>query len=330
MRKLIVLFMFLFIGLPLACQAAPPGLMVERMGVLSGRVVNDAGEPLEGGGIVSFFDTAKGIAPLYANMHRIPDMVGRMGADGTFAIKLIPGTYYMGALIITDPKRGPGPPREGEKFYFARDEKGDLREFTLGLKEEKDAGKVIGALPETFPQVKNSITIEGRLLYEDGKPFVGGIVLVKTDMGKARPDFVSERTADDGSFKLQLPPDTEYYLLGRERSVGRPVPGSYVGTYGSSSPIAQGGALPIGNLAPAQPAGGMPQVEGVEIGPGDDLPKKVTGKAGETLKGIDITMFRMPVPGEQREKLQGTLGFGDEFKEKMDQVVPPASAPAEK
>jgi hypothetical protein len=75
--------------------------------------------------------------------------------------------------------------------------------------------------------------------------------VVKTDMNSQRPDFVSQRTGEDGSFTLQLPPDTPYYLLGRERSVGRPVPGTYVGTYGSTSAISQGGALPIGNVRPA-------------------------------------------------------------------------------
>jgi hypothetical protein len=40
------------------------------------------------------------------------------------------------------------------------------------------------------------------------------------------------------------------------------------------------------------------------------------------LKGIDIIMFKMPVPGEQREKLQGTLGFGEEKSKEMDKVVP--------
>ena len=289
--------------------------MKKQMGTLSGQVVNDAGEPLEGGGVVSFFNTEKGIPPLIAKMHRIPDMVGRMASDGKFSIKLLPGSYYMGALVITDPGRGPGPPQEGEKFYFARDDKGSLREFTLAIKEEKDVGKVVGALPETFPVAKNVVTIEGRLLLQNDQPYKGGVVLVKTDMNKPRPDFVSERTGEDGKFKLQLPPDTPYYIMGRERAVGRPVPGSYIGTYGSKSAIAQGGALPIGNARPAQPASGMPQLEGVDLGPGDDLPKIVTGKSGETLTGIDITMFKMPVPEDQREKLQGTLGFSKQTEQ---------------
>jgi len=42
-------------------------------------------------------------------------------------------------MLITDPRRGPGPPQKGETFYFAKDSSGELRTFTLGTKEEKDA-----------------------------------------------------------------------------------------------------------------------------------------------------------------------------------------------
>ena len=328
MRKWTMALWLLVLALPLVCHAGVPGFMKERMGTLSGQVVNDAGVPLKGGGVVSFFSTDKGIPPMVANMHRIPDMVGHMGPDGKFSIKLMPGSYYLGAMIITDPGRGPGPPREGEKFYFARDDRGELRQFTLALKETKDAGTIITALPETFPQVKNLVTIEGKLIGENGQPFAGGVVLVKTDMNTARPDFVSERTGKDGKFKLRLPADTKYYLLGRERASGRPVPGTYIGTYGSTSAISEGGSLPIGNVRPAQPASGMPAVEGKALGPGADLPATVTGKPGETVAGIDILMFKMPVPGEQREKLQGTLGFGKEMREKKSAEKQPAAVPA--
>lgn len=332
MKRWITLLLFFLVSAPLLCQASAgvPGYMEERMGTLSGQVVTPDGKPVPGG-VVSFFDTNKGIPPLIADMHRIPDMVGRMGPDGKFSVQMLPGSYYMGALIITDPGRGPGPPKEGETFYYARDDKGNLRELTIGTKEMKDAGQVIGALPDTFSAAKNLVTIEGKLVKEDGTPFTGGVVLVKTDMNKARPDFVSARTGADGTFSLKLPADTQYYLLGRERAVGRPVPGTYVGTYGSTSPISEGGAMPIGGARPAQPASGMPNVEGATPGPGDDLPVALQGKAGETLTGTDIIMFRLPVPGEQREKLQGTLGFGDDFKEKMDPSVPPEpSQPKEK
>ena len=322
MKKWFLMLLFVLLVSPLVCQASGvPGYMKERMGALSGQVVTDDGNPVPGG-VVSFFDAEKGIPPLIADMHRIPDMIGRMGPDGRFTVKLLPGSYYMGALIITDPGRGPGPPQKGETFYFAKDSNGELRTFTLGTKEEMNAGVIIGAAPETFPLVKNLVTIEGMLLKEDGKPFVGGVVLVKSDMNNQRPDFVSQRTGKDGKFRLQLPPDITYYLLGRERSVGRPVPGSYVGTYGSNAAISAGGALPIGSAQPAQPGSGMPDLPGFSEMEENEKPTPLTGKAGQVIKGIDITMFKMPVPGEQREKLQGTLGFGEEKAKEMDKVVP--------
>lgn len=323
MRKLSCILFFLLLASPLLCHAGVPGFMKERMGTLSGQVVTDDSQPVPGG-VVSFFNTAKGIPPLIANMHRIPDIVGRMGTDGRFSVKLLPGSYYMGALVITDPGRGPGPPREGEKFYFARDEKGELRTFSLGTKEVKDVGQIVGALPDTFPVVRNLVTIEGQLLKDDGTPFAGGVVLVKLDMKSQRPDFVSQRTGEDGKYRIQLPSDTTYYLLGRERAVGRPVPGSYMGTYGSKSAINAGGALPIGDVRPAQPSSGMPALPGFSEMKENEALKPLIGKGGELLKGIDIIMFKMPVPGEQREKLQGTLGFGEEKARKKDKAVPRA------
>ena len=316
-----LILLFVLLVSPLVCQAGIPGFMKERMGTLSGQVMTDDGNPVPGG-VVSFFDAKNGIPPLIADMHRIPDMIGRMGPDGRFSVKLLPGSYYMGALLITVPGRGPGPPQKGETFYFARDTNGGLRSFTLGTKEEKDAGVIIGAAPETFPQVKNLVAIEGMLLKEDGKPFVGGVVLVKSDMNKQRPDFVSQRTVEDGKFRIQLPPDTNYYLLGRERPVGRPVPGSYFGIYGSNSAISEGGTLPIGNVRPAQPGSGMPGLPGFSEMKENEQAKPLIGKAGEVLLGIDITMFKVPVPGELREKLQGTLGFGKEKAKEMDKLFP--------
>ena len=309
MKKWIIVLFVLSLFAPLTCLVNSEEAKREGPGTAFGQVVDEDGSPLPGG-VVSFFNAKKGVAPLIADVHRIPDIVGRMDPDGRFNVKLRPGSYYMGALIITNPNRGPGPPRPGEKFYYARNDQGDLREIAIGTGEEKDFGQIVMALPDTFPAAKSLVTIQGRLLKDDGTPFAGGVVLVKTNMNKLRPDFVSPRTDEAGRYEIKLPADTPYFLLGRERSVGRPVPGSYVGTYGSNKQISLGGALPIGSLMQGLSASGMPTVEGVDIGPGKDLPKKVIGKPGQSFTGVDIMMFKMPVPGEQREKLQGTLGFG--------------------
>jgi hypothetical protein len=333
MKKRVLMLVLIFLGIPLVCHAINGGMpesIKAKMATLSGQVVNEAGVPLTGG-VVSFFNTNQGVPPMIVRMHRIPDMVGRMRPDGTFKIKLLPSSYYIGAMIVTDKKRGPGPPQEGDTFYFIRDDKGNLREFTVEAKEEKDVGRIIGAKIDTFPMAKNLMSIEGRLVMEDdGTPFVGGVVLVKTDMRKPRPDFVSPRTGKDGSFKLNLPAGTPYYLVARERVVGRPVPGTYVGTYGSEAPISSGGSLPIGNVQPARPASGMPEVAGLELGPSDKPPETITGKAGDTITGIEIKMFKVPLPGAQREQLQGTLGFSEQLQKGETGEEKPAEPVKEK
>jgi len=119
MKKWFFILLFVLLASPLVCQAGVPGFMKKRMGTLSGQVMTDDGQPVPGG-IVSFFDAENGIPPLIADMHRIPDMIGRMGSDGRFSVKLLPGSYYMGALIISDPGRGPGPPKKERHFILPR------------------------------------------------------------------------------------------------------------------------------------------------------------------------------------------------------------------
>ena len=80
--------------------------------------------------------------------------------------------------------------------------------------------------------------------------------------------------------------------------------------------------MPIGSAQPAKPGSGMPNLPGFSQMEENQQPKALTGSAGQVIDGIDIMMFKMPVPGEQRDKLQGTLGFGEEKAEEMDKVVP--------
>ena len=58
----------------------------------------------------------------------------------------------------------------------------------------------------------------------------------------------------------------------------------------------------------------MPEVAGLELGPSDQPPEIIVGKTGETITGIEIKMFKVPVPGKQREQLQGTLGFSEQLQ----------------
>lgn len=327
MKKWIFFVLIAQLVQPAFVHAAKGGIMQKMFGTLSGQVVNEAGLPLEGG-VVAFFNTSKGFPPMIDQMHRVPDKLDRMGPDGEFKTKIQPGTYYMGAMVLKDPKRRPGPPREGEIFYFIRDEKGDLREFRVLPKEINEVGKIVGALPGTFTGSGGLFTVKGRLLLEGKRPFKGGVVLVKTDMNKIKPDFISARTDEEGRYSLQLPQGKKYYLVGREIAVGRPKSGTYVGTYGSTSPIGQGGALPVAGFGPQQPGDGRPQPEGAV--PKDGFYKMVTGQAGDVITGMDIMLFKVPVPSEQRKKIQDSLGGGGEGMEEItDKRLFPGPLPAE-
>lgn len=323
MKKLFFVVMLILFASPLLCHAAPPGFMKARMGTLSGQVQDENEKPLTGGGVVSFFKVSKGIPPLVANMHRIPDTLGRMEQDGRFSVKLLPGTYYMGAMIISDPGRGPGPPREGEVFYFARDEKGDLLKLTLGQYEDKDVGLVMGGLPGSFPVVKDLATIAGKILHEDGQPFEGAFVMLKVDMNSQRPDYVSQRTGKDGSFLLKIP-SGKYYVLSREKIIGgRPSIGDFVGVFGKDSLL--GGALPGGGVERLGPGVPLKSEDGASSGEQDAAELDERGnsgflggigsvqagsaaviielKKGESLIAMEIIMYQVPDPVGTREKL---------------------------
>jgi hypothetical protein len=183
--------------------------MKEFMGFMTGQVCSQDGTPLPGG-IISFFEMSKGLPPLVANMHRIPDVVATMGPEGRFKVKLVPGSYYMRA-IVTDPKRGLGPPREGETFYFAKSDAGKLRIFTIAEKDVMDVGSVIGGTPESFLESKDLASIEGRILSESGQPYEGASATLKIDKKRQRPDYISSKTEKDGKFFLRVPPG-QYYL----------------------------------------------------------------------------------------------------------------------
>lgn len=206
-------YFILLLGISLVfakiCASAPPGYMKEFTGTMTGHVCTEDGAPLPGG-IISFFEMSKGLPPLVANMHRIPDLVAIMGPKGQFKVKLVPGSYYMRA-IVTDPKRGLGPPREGETSYFAKSDTGNLRIFTLTEKEVIDVGSVLGGLPESFPENSELATVEGIILRESGQPYEGANATLKTDKKRQRPDYISAKTNKDGKFFLKVP-SGQYYL----------------------------------------------------------------------------------------------------------------------
>jgi len=306
-------------------QADVPGFMKERMGTLKG-VVHAKGAPLANA-VVSFFDKSVGPPPIIGSARRVPEVVDRSNDKGEFSVKLLPGVYYMGTLI-REPAKGAGPPRPGEEYFFIRDEKGQLREFTIETKQIHNAGQVDGLPPGAFQEFKNFMTIKGKVTGEDGKPLTGVQVTLKQSMESHRPKYVSEGTAADGSFTMKVPPG-KYFVVGRESiQGGKPGIGSYIGSYGKSNPTT-GEAAPPPNVG--SQTGASPAAMGLQ-GSGGGQALAVEGKDGEVIDNVNIQMFKIPNPGETRARFEAeaSKGAGDQFKFDIPDAKTEAPVPAEK
>lgn len=314
MRRLVLLILAVML-IASNAMAGVPGFMKARMGTLQGEVY--VGGKILPSAIVSFFDKKSGPPPVMGTARRVPDMVSRTNDKGEFSVKLLPGSYYMGAMV-REMGQGPGPPRKGEEYFFIRTDSGKLRLFKVNKKALSKVGKVEGVKPGEFEEFKDFITIQGVVADESGKPTSGIMVNLKDSLKSPRPRYVSDRTDENGKYELRVPPG-KYYVMARESlRGGRPRTGSYIGTYGKTAPI--------GEAAPANAGGAMggsPPGVGVQGGGGGGEAILVEGKGGEVFSDVNIAMFRIPDPVETRRKFEESarareLEDADVKKEKDD------------
>lgn len=288
MKKIIMFIVagvWLFAG---QSWAGTPGFMKAGMGTIEGHLyVNGKVLP---NAIVAFFNKKGGPPPVVGSTRRVPDMVGRADAKGKFSIRLLPGWYYMGALIRARGK-GPGPPRKGEKFYFIKNGQGRLQAMEVKAGALTQAGRVEGLKPGDFKESNKFMTIEGQVLDPHGKPVAGALILLKDKSNAPRPQYIAPPSGKDGKFFIKVPAGS-YYLMARKSLLGgRPQAGSLVGTYGKTSPLksnAKTGAIKAGM--------------GVRGGMGTAL--AVHGKNGEVISGININMFKIPDPAATRSRFE--------------------------
>jgi len=147
MRKTVPIFLLIMLLLPAGGHAALPGFMLKKAGTMSGQVFIDD-QPLANG-IVSFFLASGGLPPSGNGMARVPEFLARSDAEGRFSAKLPGGEYYMG-MLLREVAAGPGPPRPGEKYYFAAQPDGGLRRLVIADKEILSLGRIDGKPPESF------------------------------------------------------------------------------------------------------------------------------------------------------------------------------------
>ena len=311
-KKIMFVVGFLLILLTASSWADVPGFMKAKMGTLKGTVY--VKNKTLANAVVAFFDKNGGPPPVMGSARRVPEVTGRANDQGEFSVKLLPGTYYMGCLI-RDASIGAGPPRPGEEYFFIRDEQGKLREFTVETKLVADAGRVDGLPPGAFQELKDFITIKGKITDEQGKPLAGALVTLKESMEAPRPRYISEGTAADGTFTMKVPPG-KYYVVGRESiQGGKPSIGSYIGSYGKTSPT---------DVIVPPNAGSQPGASAAALGmqgSGGGQALAIEGKAGAVIDNVNIQMFKIPDPGETRAKFEAQA-------ERASGVVMPVAPPA--
>jgi len=286
----------IFFHIQSANGGPPQSASVHPVGTLSGKVLFQG--DISKGGVVSFFLKRQGPLPDQGTSRRVPDRIARMNPDGSFSVKLLAGVYYLGAMQWYK-GRGPGPPREDEKYIFIRDDSGKLKTFTVTAGKDIDIGDVTGSAPAAFVEVTDSFIIRGVVTDEHSKPFAGAMVLLKYNMNSPRPVYISEITGEDGKYEFSVPAGT-YYVIARQQlsRIGRPKPGSYLGTYGETE------EKPIGGQAIASL-----------------MAKAVTGKQGDIHENINIMMFILPDPEERRQKIKEDVNA--QKIDKKDLAIPP-------
>lgn len=292
---------FFCLFLPAAAMAAYPGFMVARMGILGGKILVE--EKAVPNSIIAFFDITKGLPPITKGMGRVPEFLGATNDAGQFAIKLLPGTYYMG-ILLRKPGITLGPPTGDEKYYFANDGQNNLRKFTIANYEQNDIGEVTGSLPEVFKEIEDIFTVQGILLDGDSdNPHEGAMVLAKENLKQIRPDFISEKTVADGLFTLKLLVDKSYYLTARQSITGaQPNSGEKIGTYGIDSFTA--GAFGERSNPGSPPPGVTDEVSQKNTGE----TATVRGSKGKNLSGIIIRMYEVPDRQSLQEQTKAAAG----------------------
>lgn len=294
--NLVLLIVFTCLSISSVSQAAPPDFMRKNMGTLSGQIYI-AGTP-SSFALVSFFLKEKGLPPVGEGMRRVPEFLSRTDAAGKFSVNASAGEYYIGVLV-RDPGAAPGPPQEGENFFFVREKVGELSLLTIREQEVVAKGRLDAESAETFISSDEFFIVEGVVRDEKGTPVKGVVVLGKSQLNIPRPEFISERTKENGIYRIKLPVSKSLYLIARETIAGaRPRPGSYIGTYGIESKT--------GLATPSIFGAGSPP-PGVVNEENSNKALVVTGGSGEKISNADIFMYMVPDPDSIRESIQGTI-----------------------
>jgi hypothetical protein len=165
-----------------------------------------------------------------------------LDANGKFSIELPAGKYYIGVIKRTSGQQHIGPPEQGDYFLGGQTAQGkQILTYLVKSGEKTDLGVFPGAVPfkrATIQYGQGITSIEGLVLFPDGKPVEGALVFAYlTPNMVGRPTFVSDKTGKDGKYVLRVSAGGTYYLKVRDLyGGGPPATGSVIGAYGQEKP----------------------------------------------------------------------------------------------
>lgn len=292
----------LLICLILFCALASPGRaelsesIVSRLGSIGGQIYVD-GKP-QALSVVAFFQEKNGPPSLDSGIGRVPEFLSRTDAEGHFKANLPTGRYFLG--ILERPPGAPsGPPRPGEKFYFAVDSQGQLLLLSVRGKADLNVGRINSAPSSTFVDRTSYFKVEGTVRDERGAPVSNVVVMGKSRLNIPRPEFISARTKSDGRYSLKLPTGRPFYMVARQDIAStRPQPGTQVGTYGihSKTGLATLTLFSVGSPPP-----------GVMADEKESRAQTVSGRPSEVRSGVDIFMYAVPDPEKVKKSVQSSI-----------------------
>lgn len=294
----LLLCLVLLCAFPSTGRAELSEKLGNRLGSVSARVFVEG--RLQSLSVVAFFQEKNGPPSLDGEIGRVPEFLSRTDSAGGFKVNLPTGRYYVGILERT-PGSPPGPPRPGEKFYFAVDARGQLLLLTVRGRMHFEAGRLDATPSATFRDRAGYFKVEGVVRDEHGAPVANVVVVGKSRLNIPRPEFISARTKGDGRYSLKLPDGRPYYLVARQDiAATRPHPGTPVGTYGIHSKAGLATLTLFGSGSP--PPGVLDEDT-------ESRAQSVIGRAAEVRSGLDIYMYPVPDPEKVKKSIQGSINF---------------------
>jgi len=183
-------------------------------GVIYGAMLEKNGEPMAGG-MALFFNDALGPVPAPEQYFRIPDGTADLDRDGSFLHNLPAGEYYIGAVKNLRPRMF-GPPLPGDIFFLIKDKQGKPKKYSVPEHGTVYIGPQALGTPYDPVMSINITAIAGTIVDLAGKPVEG--VYVFAAKGLARPNFISDRTSEDGGYLLRVHKGGTYHLSIRSES----------------------------------------------------------------------------------------------------------------